>query len=380
MKFKNLLLLALSILIASSCSQNSLKKFKLDGSIKGAEGQFVFLEKLGFSNRTVLDTVQVQEDGSFKIEADWTEPTLYGLRIGNNTLLLIIDQPNIHVTAKKGEYENYTVTGSPASSSLLNFNKRYFSLEEELMGLQLALDSLKQKGTADSVQHLVERDIYQKQDALLYFLKSYADTTESQPLAIFIASRLLQSPQEVEYLSELSTKLKNKHSPTDLSKEFAQAVLDQQMMAKNQPVKPKVGEDAPNFTLPTMQGEETLQLSDFKGQYVLLDFWASWCQPCRAENPNVVKVFNEYKDKNFTVLGVSIDEKLDKWKLAIEKDQLAWKQVIDTTGWQSKVAETYGVESIPSNFLIDPQGKIIAVNVRGAALKEAVDKALSQNK
>lgn len=376
MKFKNLLLLALSIIIASSCSQNALQKFKLEGTIKGSEGQFIFFEKLGFSNRTVLDTVQVQEDGSFKIEGEWTEPTIYGLRIKNNTLLLIIDQSNIQVTAKSGEYENYKVTGSPATSSLLHFNEKYFSLEEELMGLQLALDSLKQKGSADSVLHLVERDIYQKQDALLYFIKSYADTTESQPLAIFIASRLLQSPQEVEYLSELSTKLKNKHKPTDLSKEFAQAVLDQQMMAKNQPARPKVGEDAPNFTLPTMEGEETLQLSDFKGQYVLLDFWASWCQPCRAENPNVVRVFNEYKDKNFTVLGVSIDEKLDKWKLAIEIDQLTWKQVIDTSGWKSKVAESYGVESIPSNFLIDPQGKIIAVNVRGAALKEAVDKAI----
>src|SRR5690606_23321862 len=117
-----------------------------------------------------------------------------------------------------------------------------------------------------------------------------------------------------------------------------------------------------------------VSLSDFRGQYVLLDFWASWCGPCRAENPNIVKAFNKYKDKNFTVLGVSLDAKEQNaaWLAAIKKDNLTWTQVSDLKGWENEVAKQYGIRAIPQNYLIDPSGKIIAKNVRGGALERTL--------
>lgn len=132
-----------------------------------------------------------------------------------------------------------------------------------------------------------------------------------------------------------------------------------------------VGGIAPDFTQPDTAGHP-VSLHSFRGKYVLVDFWASWCKPCRAENPNVVKAYNEYKDKNFTILGVSLDspEAKDKWLNAIKTDQLPWTQVSELTGWMNSVASTYSIHSIPQNVLVSPEGKVLAKNLRGEELHQ----------
>jgi peroxiredoxin len=136
-----------------------------------------------------------------------------------------------------------------------------------------------------------------------------------------------------------------------------------------------VGAIAPDFTQNTPDGKP-VSLSDFRGKYVLVDFWASWCGPCRQENPTVVKAYNNFKAKGFTVLGVSLDKDKDRWLAAIEKDKLTWTQVSDLEYWQNAAAQLYGIQSIPSNVLVNPEGEIVAKNLRGDDLEKTIESVL----
>ena len=131
--------------------------------------------------------------------------------------------------------------------------------------------------------------------------------------------------------------------------------------------KSALGEKILDFTQNDTTGKP-VQFVNFKGKYVLVDFWASWCGPCRGENPNVLKAYNEYKDKNFTVVGISLDDKADSWEKAIREDNMPWTQLSDLKGWKNELANYYGIQGIPSNFLVDPDGKIVAKDLRGEAL------------
>ncbi len=134
-------------------------------------------------------------------------------------------------------------------------------------------------------------------------------------------------------------------------------------------------QQTPDFQLPTPEGK-MVKLSDFRGKYVLLDFWASWCLPCREENPHLVENYQKFKDKNFTILGISLDNNRDSWIQAIIKDQLNWTQVSDLKGWYGEVATQYRIQSIPASFLLDPSGKIIAQDLRGDDLNRFLEKIL----
>jgi peroxiredoxin len=141
---------------------------------------------------------------------------------------------------------------------------------------------------------------------------------------------------------------------------------------------PEVGKKAPDIELTDINGK-TIKLSSLKGKVVLIDFWASWCGPCRKENPYTVEIYNAYKDKGFTVFSVSIDQSKEKWIKAVEKDELVWPyHVIDPKGWYGKAATTYNVEAIPATFLVDKDGTIVATNLRGAELEKTLKKMFKE--
>lgn len=207
----------------------------------------------------------------------------------------------------------------------------------------------------------------QKQAVQLQYIKENPNSPYSLRAVTEIAGPIVDYNQTAPLFASLSPEIKNSEIGLKFGKIIAAAKLT------------SVGAMAPGFTQNDVN-DKPVSLKDFRGKYVLVDFWASWCGPCRAENPNVVKAFHKYQDKNFTILGVSLDRpgSKDAWLAAIKADGLEWTQVSDLQFWNNSVAKLYGIQSIPQNFLIDPSGKIIGRNLRYEALNNFLEKALGK--
>jgi peroxiredoxin len=262
-------------------------------------------------------------------------------------------------------------TNMPSWEDIRN-DKDYLELQKELQPVEKETNALMidfsnlttaQKNNKTYMQSFNNRysKIQQKKKAIMSaFVSGHPNS--------FVSLLVLN---EGDFDLKTTTALYNSLSPKIKNTEMGQAMG----MEIESVLHTSVGSKAPDFTQNNVSGEP-VKLSDFKGKYVLVDFWASWCGPCRQENPNVVKAYNAYKDKNFTILGVSLDENKYAWQSAIQKDGLTWAHVSDLKGWRNTAAVLFGVRSIPQNFLIDPNGIIVEKNLRGEALQQTLSEII----
>jgi peroxiredoxin len=287
-----------------------------------------------------------------------------------------MDKGTVKVKADWNSLENYTVNGSSSSESLRNFITSFRGFVNDMNTMNIVLDTMAARGN-DSMLRVAQADMEGQKVKLTRFIEQYADTTASAPNAVF-AAQVLNPAVEKDYLTAFTGGLGKRFPHSKLAKDFTAKF--NQAMGQTQPQEevaagPAIGTMAPDVTLTSADGKE-VSISSFKGKYVLVDFWASWCGPCRRENPNVVKAYNNFKGKNFTILGISLDDDRSKWLAAIEKDQLTWTHISDLKGWESMAARTYGVQSIPANFLLGPDGKIIARDLRAEELQAKLEEVL----
>ena len=392
---RNILLLATIVFIFSGigCKNQSKNKFTITGTYKNASKLFqpksngkisekIFLVELAYGkdqNPVAIDSATITSDnGSFTVSGQSKKESIFELAFGENQLAvpIINDAAEIKVDAdlsKKDDF--YEVNGSDASKSLQtlisNFGKKNF----EVVKTFSVMDSLKKSNAPDSLVLAATADKNNAIQALNTYLKEFLQSNNNATISSLALSWASRSLPQQDFETALAANVK-KFPTNDVLKRMKQSYDMQKAEAQqSQHGNSWVGQQAPDLSMPDANGK-MISISSFKGKYLLVDFWASWCGPCRAENPNVVRAYNEFKNKNFAILGVSLDKAKDAWQDAIKEDNLAWTQMSDLKYWGSHAVEVYKFEGIPFNVLIDPNGKVIGQELRGSDLENKLKEVL----
>jgi peroxiredoxin len=381
----------LLLLIATSCGDKDNNSFTVKGKIKGASTDVIFLEEaaLGSSQPLIVDSAKIGKDGSFELSTLAKEENLYVLRLTQQVdpvATVINDTKEVTIQTDLGKAEGgaYTVKGSPASQALIDYLMSSNNQLSSIYNMSVQLDSMQ---GMDSTALAVQSKRAAAVNSFTQYVNTVIEKSKSPSLSLFVVGSyqsyasnpaLGLAPFTGEELTAIINKTTSRFPEhtglASVKGSLAESAKAEQQQQAAAPAS-LLNKPAPAFTLPGITGAP-IALSSYKGKYVLVDFWASWCAPCRKENPNVVQAYNRFKDKNFTILGVSLDKEQGPWKEAIKADGLTWAHASDLKFWESAVVPMYNIQGIPYNVLVDPNGIVIAENLRGPELDRKLSEVL----
>ena len=335
--------------------------------------QWIVFAELRPDNSVIKrDSVQVKEDFTYTKTVMVPEPAFYQINFFNQQLVnVILNKTNLEVNVDGNAPSGFAEIKGSAEHEFMNEVRQRLNAQQNNPAVA-ALEAEFQQ----AVQQQNEKKITELQERYLEISRastdSLADFVRKQPASLAVMevlrANLLDADEYYDLYRDAAEKLKAELPNSPYISEFIARVKAMEATA--------VGQLAPEISLPTPEGK-VISLSSLRGQYVLVDFWAKWCGPCRRENPNVVKAFNKYKDKGFTVFGVSLDRIREDWVKAIQEDGLTWTHVSDLKYFESQAARDYNINAIPFSLLLDREGKIIAKNLRGAALEKKLEEVFS---
>lgn len=364
---KIMLGLALSSLMFSACHSGGGDSYTLNGKLTNLKDSVLYLARQE-GNMPTFDTLKVT-DGKFSFSGKTTTPEFAQIITSDQRsgFPLFLEPGTISISGNADSMNvgKIDVKGTPNNDDLHQF----MEIQQPFMHTMMAMQSsyMQARMTGDTATtNRIEATMDSIQTVITGKMKAFVKDHPKSMVSALALRGLMENLDD----QELSSLYKGLDTAVQHSS-FGEPIGSKLATAE----KTAVGQQAPDFTMDDTTGHP-VSLNSFRGKYVLVDFWASWCGPCRAENPNVVKAFNQYKDKNFTILSVSLDKTKDAWEKAIQDDHLAWNHVSDLQYWDNAAAKLYGVQAIPANFLVDPSGKIIAKDLRGEALESELAQVL----
>jgi peroxiredoxin len=377
MKHYLLLLLLVPGLAAAQTPTSFVLKGRLGATTYRAKPTYVYLR-----SEAMFDSAVVKK-GHFELKGTVDEPTKgflsmrrHGEDLSDYKALFFLEQGTLVFTSPDS-LKNAHVGGTPLTDTW----RALWTAKEPIVRQLNALEKELRAATPAQQQSPAWRQGLQARRAALVRERTRLDSAfvRAHPtsfISLTVLNPMSRDPKNAALVMALLPTLSPAVFTNPRAEEIRKTIRQNALGIKTEPkanTTLQVGQPAPNFTQATPDGRQ-VSLTDYRGKYVLVDFWASWCGPCRQENPNLTKAYNQYKAKNFDVLSVSIDEARDraKWEKAIQDDQLPWTQVADLKGWRGQAATAYFITFIPQNFLVDPTGKIIALNLRGEALSETL--------
>jgi len=355
---KRVLLLLILFPLFVSAQTNSGEGFVISGKVNGLPDNSVVYVAGNNENDTLAKTIA--KDGAFvlKGKVDNTDGRMLIFPSNNVKLFLFIGNEHVNVTASNKDFSDVVISGSPTQADYEEFIYQIKPIGDFVNYYRNQMQTAQTEQSRDSAVIALNTayNIYQNS------IDRFIMRRKSSPVAaLLLAYSYDMDPNKDVVLLE---KRFNSLDTSAMQNRYAAGVKNAIESGKIG----AVGTKALDFTQTDTSGKN-ISLSQFRGKYVLLDFWASWCRPCRMENPNVLAAYNQYKNKNFTIVSVSLDQDKSNWLNAIKADHLAWTHVSDLQFWSNQAAKIYHVESIPQNYLIDPNGTIIAKNLRGDELE-----------
>jgi peroxiredoxin len=379
MNLKVLRLLATGLFFVAGCAQQA--DFTIKGRLAGAVNDSLVLQEMAEKSLEVRSTLMTDASGSFSYTDTASNPRLFFLRTSKNEYItiLVMNGENITLTAEQGRInETIKVSGSPQTELAMQLNRELLKASGKLDSLSRQYQQLKGKGNDPKVDAWVQGEFGKLIEQQRVFVREFIGRHAGDPASLLALSHqignqsVLNGSSDFDLFEKVDGQLYKKYPTSTLIlnlHKYVAAMRSQMESAQTREKTTGSGSIAPDISLPDPDGK-TRTLSSLRGKVVLLDFWAGWCGPCRRENPNLVRAYAKYHDKGFEIFQVSLDKSKPEWLAAIKQDGLNWIHVSDLKYWGSPVARLYGVESIPANFLLDQEGKIIKSNLRGAALED----------